>query len=88
MASTSQEQKFIGEARAVITTFIDAWTAVAAMRRRGDDLGLLSGTNVLTDSDFIGENAGLLAADFILALTTADGSVNQTDRRTITKVRY
>lgn len=89
MATTAQKQRYIGEARQAMTVFIDAWATIANLRRRADDLGLLvSGPNQLGVPDFVGDNVDIPPADFIAAIQTADQSVTNANRQTITKVRY
>lgn len=67
MATQSQKSDHITNVRSAVDNWLAAQNALAALRREWDALGLSS---ALTESDFVGSNAGLTPAQIAAVYTT------------------
>ena len=85
--STLQKTRFITDARAAMTALYEASAQCRHMAEIGTDLGLFSGAGALTNADFINDNAGITATDFLAAGSVANTALSATDRQTIAKVK-
>ena len=69
-----QISDFISRVRATATAFNQEIDAFNGLKRQYDALDLGS---VLTDKDFTGSNAGILASDLVGAIALIDGVLKQ-----------
>ena len=84
--SILQKTAAIDTARGAITQLYQSAAAARAAFDLLTDMGLLA-AGALTDADFINENAGISAADFVAGVTAANHAVNNSDRAALAAVR-
>lgn len=72
MATISQRSDFISRARNATRNLLKAREEVAALIETNTQTGMAAS---LVDADFLGDNAGILAAEFVAAATVL-GTVN------------